>query len=227
MYYSLKLLVSIIILNLIFCCANPEIRRHFYKISPNSSRNQKKDADLLSKKSFNLYHDNNIKIDIKIVDLKQMNELSDDLDLPSEQRNYRLPGLTFFKFQVKYLGTKNIKLNFFNTYFLDEFGNKYKPISLEKYKERYTSAVYSKFDYSFMYSFYITKKKNKASEKKQYLSRVPPGEEILLQNQWEGFQIIPYSYFSVGSRRYVLQLPIPQIKTLKIPFYYRSLRADY
>ena len=89
------------------------------------------------------------------LEAEELDELAEKLGSYSNQRYYRLPGLRYLKFMIKYTGNKKTKLNLFSTYFIDEFEKKYAPFGIKDYRKNYTSSSYSRFDYDvFLHDSY-------------------------------------------------------------------------
>ncbi|MDH5717916.1 MAG: hypothetical protein OEZ22_09790 [Spirochaetia bacterium] len=212
----------LLFLLLVFFCGNPEVKRYIVRYSDKGPKKEIKNSILV-------FSENDFFIYIEPVDHYEMEELAEKLELFSTQKHYRLPGLTFFKFKAVNKSKKTIAVNFFKIYFTDEFNVLYKPPNLDEYYNRYTSVSYDKFNYDYMYSFYLIKKEGKTEPDSEdfYFDNVLPENLAKVPADSEGFQIVPFDFFSSGSRKYTLVLPKEEpFLEEKVTFYYRSIRED-
>ncbi len=238
-----KMKYLLILLALVFfACGNPSIKRYLIRVplsnGPDNNLLKQKSPLKESKKSqapeevlkdkMLIYADKNIKVFMSSIDADQLDELAEQLGLYPSQRYYRLPGLTFFKYEISNTGKETVKLNLFDSKFVNQFKRDFSPVMLSAYEKHYTSTSYNRFEYDFIYSYYVVEKEGKKSEDDDfYISKTLPGRTIEVLPTTKGFQIVPYSIFSPGSRTYTLHMPLYDgQRNIKIPFYYRAVRSD-
>ena len=191
------------------------------------SIDKKQKVSIAAGDSMVLYDDKDIKIIMQNLEPDEIDDMAEELGLYSNQRYYRLPGLSFLKFAIEKKSGSPIKFNYFESYFEDEFKEKYAPITQKAYRKLYTSNSYQRFDYDFIYSFYVIEKEGrKADGDEFFFSKTLPGREVQIDYRMKGFQILPFRQLSVGSRKYMLYLQISSEKKIAIPFYYRPMRSD-
>ena len=219
----------------LFSCGNAGISYFLIRTTPSHTdiklpviETKIKPSIRLKTKEYSTYLVNEPKINI-IMDAfnpSQVDEMADALGLTTTQKYYRLPGLIYFRFQVEYMGDKEMEFSFFNTYFEDEMGNQYHAISEKEYKDTYTSIAYDRFPFDTMYAFYRFNGQIEDEHMQNILSS-KPSENIHLKKGTVGMQLVPFTLFSSGSRKYTYKIQIPELEINKeITFFYRSQRDD-
>ncbi|MDH5720980.1 MAG: hypothetical protein OEZ13_10285 [Spirochaetia bacterium] len=211
-----------IIIAIGFFCGNPSIKRELIRYSVVNHRENNDFNDIL------VFQKNGLFIYLESITGFEMEDLAERLNLYSKQKIYRLPGLSFFKFRAVNKSNKPIEVNLFELYFIDEFQKKYKALSLSEYYDRFTSVSYDKFNFDFMYSFYLIKKDGaEKSGKVFYFEKTLPENKVKIPPDSEGFQIVPFEFFSSGSRKYRLLFSenSPFKGEIEV-FYYGPIRED-
>ena len=160
-------------------------------------------------------------------------------------KNFRLPKLQYFTFQFKYYGEKNMEVDFFNVYFIDEFGRKYQAVQRKEFKKQYTSIAYSWLDYQIFFVPYL--KVSEGSESKYFPIKQMKAVQKMERNhatamisrhktrikinnaRGEIFHIVPFPDFFIGSKKFRLIFNFKidgQTKQIDMPFFYVSSRED-
>ncbi|RME89008.1 MAG: hypothetical protein D6767_09215, partial [Candidatus Hydrogenedentota bacterium] len=170
----------------------------------------------------------NVYIVFDTVSADEMDILAEKLKLYPEQRYYRLPGLTYIRFTAFNDSRKSYRMDLWNSYFENDVGQKFPAISVQEYKQTFTSVAYRRFPPDDMFAFYITKEGKQEAGKKIYLNKYPAGKPIDLPPQSRGFQIIPYKKISSSARKYrwIYKPSAEESSEKSIPFYLCTERED-
>ncbi len=249
----LKISFISLLLCFFFYCGNPSVSYQLIMAYPKENRNLYLNSFHRDAKKKQDVTDENLIVNQKGISISLHNwstensiqRISDKFKL-NLARSSRLPSIYYLGYKISNDRNDKIKVNFFNSYFEDEFGQKYKPISQKEFYKKYTGVSYDWIDFPKIHSFYIlrknikkdtrnnqsyTKKKtlpDKVSNKKKIYIYSPERDSVVDPSK-SGYQIIPYQVFSPRSRRYTLNLQVEieeQLENIQALFYYRSFRSD-
>ena len=217
-------------------CGNPAIQNYLIQVSYNDPKLDQATANLTVKstvakkpeKTMKIYEKNGVSILLITLEAEEIDTLAENLDLYSSQRYYRLPGLTYLKYQIENKSGKTIQFKLLESWFENELKQKFEALHEKEYVNFYTSTAYSRFDYMQIYSFFVTKRDDKEKNGKVfYYKRFSPNEKTELYDNSSGFQIVPYRLLSPGARYYLLTLSeVDPQNAVSIPFVYCTIRED-
>lgn len=198
-------------------CGNPELHYYLLTKSQTVKKGEKQFPEFKLKES--------VILRLSAVTPEEIDNLAERLSIYSEQRYYRLPGLSYIKFRVINKSKENFSFNLFASRFRNDLKEEFPAIGLKEYESRFTSVAYSRFPPEKMYSFYVTREGKKKAGKEIYLDQIPPGDKVTLKPDSEGFQVVPYERLSIGARQYVFEWKDSGFD-LTVPFFYCTSRAD-
>ena len=229
--YKNSLPVLLILIFFTISCGNRKITYYLTRIGPTEVNGHAKTPLLLSRLydkddsakdedgriGIRIYTDVDASILLIPMDIVDIDEFFARVD-KSLSGNTRLPSSYYFKYYVSNIGSQPITLDFYNSYFEDEFGNQYHPFSEKEFKKHFTSPSYDWINYSKLHAVYQIETvegriKNKIISKKfHHRIQVEPGSKV--------FQILSYKFLSLRSKVYDLHFTIKvgkKIKKIKTP----------
>ena len=249
---------SLVLGGLLFClyCGNPKVSYYLTKVSsyqevtlyhpngrklakqPESKKIKKTDKHDLSleeigqgsnKESWILvYSENDISIWMQHANIVELEDYLEEIGFSSSSIS-RLPNIYYFRYYLKYKGSQPLRLNFFNSFFRDEFNYDYKPITETEFKDQFKSTFYSWIDYKKLHRIYIRKADAKGKKKGYEALNQKPSQSVRVTKGDGVLQIIGYPFLPLRSKQYdlFLRLQYPEtIREIKISLYYLSSRED-
>ena len=236
-------IISFSLFIFLYSCGNPKInyyltrsgavevndqfipQLYFFK-APNQDIFSKHDQSLIDK-GIKMYIDEDVRVIFTPIDIIDI-----DIFLREQGKEIksssRLPDSYYFSFYVSNRGSKPVTFNLYNSYFQDEFGKKYYPVTQEQFNKKFTSPAYEWIEYHKLHGAYglgIKKEKKEKSKpltkKAYYTIYMKPYSNIV--------QIISYEFLPITSKRYSLFYTMKignKQKKVKTRLYYLSSRSD-
>lgn len=143
-----------------------------------------------------------------VPDGEELEELAENLRLASASKYYRLPPLTYVKFEFENLSGSPWRLNFRDSYFETTVGTKFKVVDSKEYSLRFTSVVYDYFRYDAMYAGYITKREGQLPKESFWYEKKLLNEDLLVKPKESGFQIVPVDFLPAGIEDLTFYFPV-------------------
>ena len=226
-----------------FSCGNPKILYHvarvnlFQDIKTYSDGDQLPPQTTLLSEEFSAHKDNwifiynsaDLAISFEMLDTEKNSDYLEAIGFPLSSI-VRLPKSYYFRYNLVYRGKQSLKINFYKSYFQDEFKHRYEPISKKEFEKTYTSFFYSWINYNKLHRIYAQNidPSNKKKKIYQALNRQPE-KSVEITPKSNIFQIVSYPFFSLRSKRYnlLLRFKIGNVtKEINTPLYYLSTRDD-
>ena len=175
-----------------------------------------------------LQNDETAYLSIEMVSADYLDYMADDLNLITEQRYYRLPGLSFFKVYAQNKGKTAINFYPYSLKIENEKSKtSYYPVLRREYKEKFTSSAYQRFDYDRMYSFYITERDSQEKSLASAFQSILPEKTIKLEAGEAGSQIIPLQFIPGENTQLSVELEFPLKNYKKQEFLYTIERSSF
>ena len=199
-------------------CGNPAIHRYLiYETTKNgSAKTENLQSGLELQKS--------PRIILEAAKAEELDALADSLGIGIEQKYYRLPPISIFRFKLENETTSPQTFNFSDCEFHNDLHEIFPVVDRRSYEKRFTSSAYQRFPYNAIFAFYFTSHpEKKKKEFGPYPARILPDEILELPAGSQGQLYVPFELLSIGSR--IVRLTCAAAGVDK-RFYYRAIRAD-
>lgn len=144
-----------------------------------------------------------LSLKLRIPTTEELEELSEELKQAPASKHYRLPPLTFLRFDFENRSAQPWRLGLSSTYFRSQ-NQVYGVITEAEYNRLFTSVAYANFRYEATFAAYITRSDGERPPENFWFRKYAPHETIEVKPGEAGFQILPFAFIPSGVEELVL-----------------------